>query len=128
MRRGWPSADDIYAGDLRLFAAVLRVRRHDQRFAVRAQDGAGAFVKPFRRGADLSRRRASAFEPQRNIFMLSVSSLSASPCIACRFFALPRCVRPVPDTRQRRFRRMIDRRQQPPLGRAGVDRIVVEAI
>ena len=38
--------------------------------------------------------------PERNIRMLSVRSASSLPCIAWRCAALPRCVSPVPETRQ----------------------------
>ena len=55
-------------------------------------------MKMFRWGVEGGRPPST---PQRNIFMLSVRSLSATPCIACRSLALPRCVRPVPETSSR---------------------------
>ena len=69
-----------------------------------AQHRPAAFVEPLRRDADDARRRPSAARaPAWNMRRLSVgaSSVAAPSCIASRSRALPRCVRPVPDTRQR---------------------------
>ena len=61
MARG---VDDVHAGDLGLFAAVFRVSRHNERFAVGAQHGAGAFVEPLGRRAATVGLGPAAFEPQ----------------------------------------------------------------
>ena len=60
--------DNVAARDFRLLAAVLGVGRHEQRFAMRAQNRPIALVKPFRRGADCPRRGLALFDSKLKHF------------------------------------------------------------
>src|SRR5262245_51388327 len=54
--------DQISTRDLRLLSAIARVPRDVERIAVRAEDGAGPLIEPFRRHADLALCGSAAFE------------------------------------------------------------------
>src|SRR5215467_12214576 len=55
-------ADDVHAGDFRLLATVLSVRRQHERLVVRAEHQSVSLVEPFGRDANLPRRRTSALD------------------------------------------------------------------
>ena len=102
MRRGVPvRIDDVHAGDLRLLAAILGVRRHVERLVVRAQDACPCPCRttPARRRD----RRARAVPPSTPHWYMRMLSVSCSPaaCMAWRLAALRMWLRPVPLTRQR---------------------------
>jgi len=97
--------DEINAGDLGFFTAVFCVRRNGERrerslkcVAVTFENHSGATpISP-----SLGRPPAM---PNSNMRMLSVIGLAEAvafcSCIACLSFALPRWVKPVPETRTR---------------------------
>ena len=83
--------DEIDAGDLGLFAAVLGVGRHEERLAVGAQDRARALVEPLGGDADAAGLGSAALQPPAEhphaVGQLLVGGRCASPGGLC---ALPR--------------------------------------
>ena len=144
--------DHVHAGDLRLFATVFRVTRHQEFLAVGAQHGTVAFVEPLGRRSEPVGFRPPAFEtptehphavgkifvffdpgtpaPRNTRFTRGDSSLRFARLgmhpVAAGGAAEMRETCSAHETSRRLG--MVDRHQQTPRRRTGVNRIVLERL
>ena len=122
-------SNHVNAGEFRFLAAVTGVWRDVERIAVSTQNRARAFVKPLRSGPIAPGAGRPPSIPERNIFMLSVRSASVDGVHTLAAASTAHMGQSSSRNQAaRRFRGMVNGRQNSPLRPPVVDRIIFEQL